>query len=192
MKKKIHDIVADQINKLNKCIDTLKDSDLEIITIDIDSSFLAENYKKTQSFSKCENFKELYKSLPKNDPVLYWFTYDAKKLKSDSLEQIFVDIRQKTKERKFAEIPKVLKESNGTLYVGKVKDKFHYRFINHLGHSVNDQTGSLQLAYWYNTELYGNLKLNYIVFSKEMKTLLGVLEIELAKELKPIVGSHKN
>ncbi|HSD07642.1 hypothetical protein [Flavobacterium sp.] len=192
MKKKIHDIVGDQINKLNKCIDTLKDSDLKIKTIEIDSSFLAENYIKSKTFSKCEIFKDLYESLPKKEPVLYWFTYDVEKLKSDSLEQVFADARHKTNGRKFSEIPKILRESNGTLYVGKVKDKFHYRFVNHLGHSVNDKTGSLQLAYWYKPEDFGNLKLNYIVFSEEMKTLLGVLEIELAKELKPIVGSHKN
>lgn len=192
MKKKIHDIVGDQINKLNKCIEALNNNNLEIKTIDIDSHFLAKDYQKKRTFSKCEIFKDLYESLPKKEPVLYWFTYDIDKLKSNSLEQLFVEVRQKTKKRKFAEIPKVRRESSGTLYVGKVKDKFHYRFVNHLGHSVNDETGSLQLSYWYDTELYGNLKLNYIVFSEEMKTLLGVLEIELAKELKPIVGSHKN
>ncbi|RVT71197.1 hypothetical protein EOD40_17455 [Flavobacterium sufflavum] len=189
---KLQDIVDDQINKLKRCIDAIKGNDLEVKTIEIDSSYLNEKYRKTQTFSKCANFKDLYDSLPKKVPVLYWLTYDATKLENDSLNQLFEKISKIPKERKFTEIPSSRRKSSGVLYVGKVIDKFHYRFVNHLGHSVSDRTGSLQLTYWYDTERYGNLKLNYIVFKEEMKSLLGVLEIELAKELKPIVGSHKN
>jgi hypothetical protein len=188
----INNIVSDQINKLTNYFDILNKNGLEIKTIDIDSSYLAENYRKTQTFSKSAKFKNLYDNLPKNKPVLYWFTFDVEKLKNDTLEQAFKDINETIKIRKTAEVPKTQRESRGTLYVGKVKDKFHYRFVNHLGHSVNDKTGSLQLSYWYNATIYGNLKLNYIVFEEEMKTLIGVLEIELAKKLKPILGSHKN
>lgn len=192
MKEKIQGIATNQINILQKYIDTLNNSDLVINTIEIDSSYLAGNYRNTQTFSKCKKFKKLYDALPKKSPVLYWFTFDPEKLKTDSLRQLFDDIKGKTKDRKFAEIPKTLRECNGTLYVGKVIDKFHYRFVNHLGHSVSGKTASLQLTYWYDTLKYGNLKLNYIVLEEEMKTQLGVFEILLAKELKPIVGSHKN
>lgn len=187
-----HNIVSDQINKLERCIDSIKRNDLEIKSINIDNSYLAENFRKTQTFSKSENFKDLYNLLPKKVPVLYWFTYDSTKINNDSLDQLFDAISEIPKDRKFAEIPSSRRKSSGVLYVGKVTDKFHYRFVNHLGHSVSGRTGSLQLTYWFNTERYGNLKLNFIVFNEDMKTLLGVLEIELAKELKPIVGSHKN
>lgn len=192
MEEKIQNIVSDQINKLKNYLDILENKGLDIKTIDIDSSYLAEDYRKAQTFSKCKKFKDLYNSLPKNKPVLYWFTFNVEKLKSDTLEQIFKNINELINTRKIAEIPKIQRESTGTLYVGKVKDKFHYRFVNHLGHSVNDKTASLQLTYWYNASIYGNLKLNYIVLEEEMKTLVGILEIELAKKLKPIIGSHKN
>jgi hypothetical protein len=189
---RIQDIVDDQINKLSRCLAAIKGNKLEIKTIEINSNFLEENYRNSQTFSKCANFKDLYNGLPKNVPVLYWFTFDPEKLKGDALKQAYKYMTDIPEERKISEIPKTLRESNGTLYVGKVIDKFHYRFVNHLGHSVSGKTVSLQLTYWYDTAIYGNLKLNYIVLEKEMKTLLGVLEIELAKELRPIVGSHKN
>ncbi|KAF2335385.1 hypothetical protein [Flavobacterium ginsenosidimutans] len=192
MNHTIREIVSDQINKLNTYLDLIEKNGLEIKTIDIDRSYLAENYRKTQTFSKCINFKDLYDSLPKNKPVLYWFTFDIEKLKSENLEKALKKIEEITKSRKVSEVPKARRECKGTLYVGKVKDKFHYRFVNHLGHSINDKTGSLQLTYWYDPLIYGNLQLNYIVLEQEMKTLIGILEIELAKKLKPILGSHKN
>ena len=190
MKGKIQNIVDDQINKLTKCIEALKD--LEIKTIDIDSTYLRENYRKAKTFSKCVKFKDIYNSLPKKNPVLYWFTFDTEKLNDEMLLQIFSEIREKTKGRKLSELSKTLRLSKGTLYVGKVKKDFHYRFVNHLGHSVNNDTASLQLTYWYDALKYGSLKLNYIVLEEDMKTLISVLEIELAKELKPIIGSHNN
>lgn len=192
MNEKIQNIVSDQINKLTNYLDVLEKNGLEIKTIDIDDSYLDENFRSTQTFSKCAKFKNLYDSFPKKKPVLYWFTFDVKKFKGDTLGQAFKNINGLINTRKISEIPKTQRESSGTLYVGKVIDKFHYRFVNHLGHSVSDKTASLQLTYWYNAASYGNLKLNYIVLEEDMKTLIGVLEIELAKKLKPIIGSHKN
>jgi hypothetical protein len=192
MKENINDIVGSQITKLQTYLKAIKDNALEIKTIDIDSSYLTENYRGSQTFSKSENFKDLYDGLVKDKPVLYWFTLDADKFSNDSTQLNIQEIKESTKGRKMAYLPEKYRDSSGTLYVGKVKDKFHYRFVNHLGHSVNEKTGSLQLTYWYDTELYGNLKLNYIVLDKEMDILLGVLEIELAKKLMPLIGSHKN
>lgn len=192
MKETIQEIIGDQINKLSTYLDAIEKNGLEVKSIDIDSTYLAENFRQTQTFSKCREFKALYESLPKNKPVLYWFSFDTEKLKNETLQHALESISGLTRKRKIAEIPKIQRESNGTLYVGKVKDKFHYRFVNHLGHSVNGETGSLQLTYWYDTLLYGYLKLNYIVLEEEMKTLIGVLEIELAKKLRPVLGSHKN
>ncbi|AXB57692.1 hypothetical protein [Flavobacterium fluviale] len=192
MKETIQEIIGDQINKLSTYLDAIEKNGLEVKSIDIDSTYLAENYRQTQTFSKCTELKSLYNSLPKNKPVLYWFSFEREKLNDYTLQQALESISGHTGERKIAEIPKIQRKSSGTLYVGKVKDKFHYRFINHLGHSVNGKTGSLQLTYWYNPLLYGNLKLNYIVLEEEMKTLIGILEIELAKKLKPVLGSHKN
>ncbi|MFD2943268.1 hypothetical protein [Flavobacterium notoginsengisoli] len=192
MEEIIQNILGDQIDKLTAYFDDLAKNGLEIKSIDIDSTHLAECYRQTKTFSTCREFKGLYDSLPKNKPVLYWFSFDTEKLKNETLQQALGSINGLVQKRKTAEIPKIPRESCGTLYVGKVKDKFHYRFVNHLGHSVNAKTGSLQLTYWYDTLLYGNLKLNYIVLEPEMKTLIGILEIELAKKLKPVLGSHRN
>ncbi|WP_170062701.1 hypothetical protein [Polaribacter filamentus] len=48
----------------------------------------------------------------------------------------------------------------------------------------------MQLFHWYKPELYGDLKLNYIVFEENMKHLIVILEKQLAKELQPLIGKY--
>ena len=48
----------------------------------------------------------------------------------------------------------------------------------------------MQLFHWYNPEVYGDLKLNYIVFNEEMKHLILMLEKELARDLQPLIGRY--
>ena len=48
----------------------------------------------------------------------------------------------------------------------------------------------MQLFYWYDIALFGELKLNYMEFNPKMKHLIPVLEKELANELKPLIGKY--
>ena len=48
----------------------------------------------------------------------------------------------------------------------------------------------MQLFHWYQPVLYGNIKLNYIVFEPNMKHLIIILEKQLANELKPLIGTY--
>ncbi|WP_289658330.1 hypothetical protein [Flavobacterium panacagri] len=102
MKETIQNIVNNQINKLTAYLDALAKNDLEVKSIDIDSSYLAENFRQTQTFSKCTEFKDLYDSLPKNKPVLYWFSFDTSKLKNETLQQALASINGLIENRKIA------------------------------------------------------------------------------------------
>jgi len=65
------------------------------------------------------------------------------------------------------------------------------RLITHLGYSTSTQTAGLRLFHWYNvTEGLPSLKLNYIVYEREMEDLISILELDLARELKPILGRY--
>jgi len=191
MINKITSLIEEQIVNLQYCLQELNNNEL-VKTIDIDDRHLDKSFRSAKLFSKSEDFKELYKSLCKDKPVLYWFTFDKDKFDKEKLEFDFESIKLDTKDRGLSFLPKIYHQSYNTLYVGKVKKNFHYRFVNHLGHSVNNKTTSLQLTYWYKASKYGNLKLNYIVLDEKMEALISVLEVELARYLKPIIGSHKN
>ena len=57
--------------------------------------------------------------------------------------------------------------------------------------SKSQQTAGLQLFHWYNiAEGLPPLNLKYIVFEEEMEDLIAVLELDLARVLKPILGRY--
>ena len=57
--------------------------------------------------------------------------------------------------------------------------------------SKSQQTAGLQLFHWYNiAEGLPPLNLKYIVFEEEMEDLIAVLELDLGRVLKPILGRY--
>ncbi len=161
----------------------------------IDKSFLNEEYKTPNSFNNSETHRELYNNLKTlKCPVLYWFELDKNKVDVDSIIADFKNFKENNKGRDSSAFPftKDFSDRLKILYLGKVKKDFHLRLVNHLGYSTNPNTVGLQLAHWFDTGKYGNLTLNYITLNKEMEQLISVLEIELAKELKPLIGKHNN
>ena len=74
------------------------------------------------------------------------------------------------------------------MYVDKVEIGFWGRLVTHLDYNQSPKTAGMQLFHWYKPELYGDIKLNYIVFDDDIKHL--ILEKQLAKDLKPLVGKY--
>jgi hypothetical protein len=62
--------------------------------------------------------------------------------------------------------------------------------VTHLVYSQSPKTAGMQLFHWYKPEIFGDLKLNYIVFEENMKHLIVILEKQLAKELQPLIGKY--
>ena len=120
-------------------------------------------------------------------PTLYWFEIVSK----IENEVIINSLRKYSREKDAKKTPVESKKSNDKskiLYVGKVKENFTRRFKQHLGEYPAKTTQGLQLQHWAK-EI--DLRLNYFEFDENMKDLLAVFEIELANQLKPILGIHK-
>lgn len=123
-----------------------------------------------------------------NGPCLYFF-----EILSDNLSSAIVDkIREYSSTENSKSIPAIKKTipESKILYVGKVKRHFWGRLIQHLGYYKVNRTQGLQLFYW-TKELNLSLKLVVYEFEPEMTNLMEVLENDLAKQLKPILGKHK-
>lgn len=121
-------------------------------------------------------------------PCLYYFEI----LSENSSSEIVEKIREYSTTENSKSIPAIKKSipESKILYVGKVKRHFWGRLIQHLGYYKVNRTQGLQLYYW-TKELNLNLKLVVYEFEPEMINLMEVLESDLAKHLKPILGKHK-
>lgn len=121
-------------------------------------------------------------------PCLYYFEITSENLTSEIIEKI----KQYSISENSKSIPAIKSKiiESKILYVGKVKRHFWGRLIQHLGYYKVNRTQGLQLFYW-TKELNLNLKLTVFEFEPEMINLMEVLENDLAKHLKPILGKHK-
>lgn len=141
---------------------------------------------------KSEQLKDVFEQLKKiKNPVLYWFEIDETKINAEKIRSLYTEHLAKKSNRAISSYKKDFDRNSKTLYVGKVKTGFWGRFITHLGYHKSTQTAGLQLFHWYNVvDGLPALKLNYIVFEREMEDLISILELDLARELKPILGRY--
>ena len=75
------------------------------------------------------------------------------------------------------------------LYVGKVKKDVGARLSTHFGYA-HAKTGGLQLRFWAKS-IKLELKVHLIVFEDNLGDYINPLELELTKELKPLIGKSK-
>ena len=129
-------------------------------------------------------------------PVLYWFVLTSSDNNKAIRDAFINDYREPIKKgsitpyRNTSSYKKAYSSTSTTLYVGKVEIGFWGRLVTHLGYSQSPKTAGMQLFHWYKPELYGNLKLNYIVFEENMKHQIIILEKQLAKKLQPLIGRY--
>ena len=181
--------------RIEKSIEILKSSaskEKEIYPLQIDSTFFNDSFFNND-IRKSEQLKDVFDRLKQiKNPVLYWFEIDDTKINAEDIRKLYLDHLAKKSNRTISSFKKKLVDVNTkTLYVGKVKTGFWGRLITHLGYHTSTQTAGLQLYHWYKVhEGLPPLKLNYIVYEREMEDLIAVLELDLARELKPILGKY--
>ena len=134
--------------------------------------------------------KEIFDSLQSiKGPVLYWF-----EIKDDYDRRIILEKLNSYKAnvnlRSTPAIKKSADTTSNILYVGKVKQSFYGRVIQHLGFFTNPQTQGLQLYHWLKGETI-TLELHVCEFHVDMANIIGILENDFARLLKPIIGKHK-
>lgn len=81
-------------------------------------------------------------------------------------------------------------EYSKCLYVGKVKKTVWGRVIQHLGFYKVAKTQGLQLFEWAR-DLDLKLKMHVYEFEEDMCDLVSIMELELARKKKPIIGKHR-
>lgn len=158
----------------------------------INSLLFNDIYCEKSNITTCLEHKEIFSEFKriKKRPILYWFSIDDKNIDANTLRDKYLEFKDLKSTRNSAAYKPFLDIYSKTLYVGKVKKDFHLRLVTHLGYSRNKDTAGMQLFHWYDPEELGNLILNYIIFKEEMSDLITILEMEFARELKPIIGRY--
>ena len=102
------------------------------------------NHNITESIQFCELFKELMEI---KGPVLYWYEV----ISNHSNDEIINSLQMYERKQNHRAIPVFYKGYNRNtriLYVGKCKEKFWGRVIQHLGYFNTPTTQGLQLYNW--------------------------------------------
>ena len=199
------DFLNKEIKRYLKALQDLK-IDEKPKTIQINSIFISKNKDKPTEVSE-ESLKAKAELLiHKNNPVLYWFSFDnyldegCEILKEYELEanKSFSKEYKKGKEhyfdnnliyrRAFSACKSGHNLKTKTLYVGKVQKDIWGRLSVHTGWGTSPKTAGMQLRFWYDFKKYGNLTFNYIVLHNDLKYFVEVLEKELRQKLNPLLG----
>ncbi|MFY7669786.1 hypothetical protein ACOSP6_01725 [Tenacibaculum sp. MEBiC06402] len=190
MKEILNEFINSSIKKLQDAQLALNSS--QIKTIEIGAEYFNEKFLADEDVTQLnEEFSFLRNQ---NKPTLYWFelmnnTYNIE------LRRHYEEYRERTKKgeaiyRNTSSYKTKPDYSSKILYVGKVEKAFWGRLVTHLGYNVSEKTAGMQLYHWYNPTIYGKIVLNYIEFDHEMKHLIVILEKQLAKKLKPLIGRY--
>ena len=179
---------------IQELIDILEKSKLVDLKQKLVATFICNELEEIHLREDIRNsirFKTLFDNLyTMKGPVLYWF-----KIRSTNTAKEIFDTLNKYKGLHSGRVVPALRKNcppdSEYLYVGKVKRYFWGRIVQHLGYAKDPRTQGLQLFYWAKN-LNLEVELYAIEFDKDMADLLGVLETLMAREFKPIVGSHSN
>lgn len=188
MKDHIFDTLITASNILNQQAQCLG----EIKTFQIDCSKLKEFLN--EDIRDSNDFREIFKKLHViKGPCVYWYQVMAPDITAKEIFSSFI-LYKNNSDRNRA-VPAINTESSidfnsRYLYVGKAKRDFYGRVMQHLGCHKYARNQGLQLYYWAK-ELNLQLELFVIEFDPSMEDLLPVIELAVAKELKPIIGKHK-
>jgi len=136
------------------------------------------------------DFYSMFKDLKEyeNYPALYIFRINPLLEKNEIISLI-----QKVNKEHSLKIPALnfAKKNEGVLYVGKVKECFWGRLIQHLGYHKKRTSHGLQLSYWLShTSSRPNISFSVYFFKKSTVDYLELLEKLIAKEYNPIIGKH--
>ncbi|MDN3673023.1 hypothetical protein QWY99_08160 [Flavobacterium branchiarum] len=188
MKTKLKTVFKKISEVIERNSDTFEESQRILIT----NTIFNVIYCAEANVTTCEKQKNIFSDLisSKKKPILYWFSIDEKLTNATYIREKYKNFKDLKSNRSSASYKVALDSNSKTLYVGKVKKDFHLRLVTHLGYSKNENTAGMQLFHWYNPEEFGDITLNYIVFNEDMSDLITILEMELARELKPIIGKY--
>ncbi len=163
--------------------------------LDLDCSELVEpdseslrkhDLPESLKISFYRNFNSLIENINEKS-CIYFFEFDQH-LASTIFEK-FNDFKNSGTDRNLSGIKEKPNLETQILYLGKVKKNVGARFSTHFGYA-NSKTGGLQLRFWAK-QIDLKLKVNILVFDDNLDDFINPLELELTKELKPLIGKSK-
>jgi len=187
MKEKVNSAIDGLIEILenSKLVDFEEQHIATFNSLELSEIHLKEDIRKSKQFG------ELFDKLnTMKGPVLYWFMVDYESLTKEIYNTI-KDYKEMNLSRVVPALRKNCPQPSQYLYVGKVKRYFWGRIVQHLGYANDPRTQGLQLFHW-SKPIHLKVHLYAIEFDKNMADLVGVLESLMAREFKPIVGSHSS
>ena len=143
------------------------------------------NHDITESDQYYELFKELMEI---KGPVLYWYEIISNHSNDEIINSLHI-YEQQHNHRAIPVFYKGYDRNTRILYVGKCKEKFWGRVIQHLGYFNTPTTQGLQLYHWAK-EIRLEVKLHALEFTKDMADIIPIVESYFAKRLHPLVGKH--
>lgn len=117
---------------------------------------------------------------------LYFFEFPTGQ--EEAILKMYREYFESNKDRSKSALKKKPNLESNILYVGKVKSGIGARLSTHFGYA-NQKTGGLQLKHWVNKSLI--LTVHIIAFDENIGDYINPLELELTKELKPLIGKSK-
>lgn len=180
---------SDLSSFLDKTIPILENLKKNDVRKTLNFDFSCEDLEDDSNYDIKESFKELFKKIDDmKGPVLYWY-----EITSDHSDDAILNALHKYgQEEGHRAIPAFHKKHDNPtriLYVGKCKNNFKHRVIQHLGYFKTKATQGLQLRCWAN-KLGLKLKLNALEFNNDMADIMLIVESYFAKRMNPLVGKH--
>ncbi len=183
------EIINQSVGNIADAVDNIKKNGIKnSFSFKISCSNL--NDYTEQDIRKSVEFEEIFRRLLElNGPVVYWFEIKSN-IKNIDIRERLLKYKENKNSKSTPAMKKNFSETSNCLYVGKVKKGAWGRMIQHLGYYKVQRTQGLQLFHWAK-DLDLELEVHLYEFEKEMEDLVSVIEIDLAKKLKPITGKHK-
>jgi|SRR6185437_3020891 len=167
----------------------VKTNAIKYVPYDIDCACLKSDYVKQADITREEWFSEIFNSY--NGATVYAIEVLSGPGNQRIIELYKDYIKTPVQMRRGTSALKSTADPNTKyLYVGKVKAVFHGRVIHHLGFHSSGQTVGLQIFHWLKGEQL-QLRIHTYQFPQNMENFLEVLEGQLAKQLKPLIGKHR-
>lgn len=164
-------------------------------TLELDCAELAEtdseslkkhDLPESLKISFYRKFDSLVENINKKS-CIYFFEFENDL--AEIINKKYNDFRSSGTDRNLSGIKDNPNFETQILYIGKVKKNLGARLATHFGYA-NSKTGGLQLKFWAK-QIGLKLKVNILVFYDNIDDFINPLELELTKDLKPLIGKSK-
>lgn len=180
-------IIEKSTRKLIAALQNIDEKKVKYFSFDLQCDGL-EDFNHVD-IRQSDTHKTLFAQLSQmTGPVLYWFEITSD-IENSEIREAIENYKAKVDCKTAPALKKGYSLSSKCLYVGKVRQKFWGRIIQHLGYYKQRKTQGLQLFYWAKG-LGLDITIHAYEFDKDMADLVSILELEFARELEPIIGKH--